>query len=67
MVHDFTAVPSTCTVQQPHWLVSQPTCVPVSPSSSRRKLASSVRSSTVFVWFLPLTLIVTLAMFFSRK
>ena len=28
-VHDFTARPSTCTTQAPHWLVSQPTCVPV--------------------------------------
>ena len=24
-LQDFTPLPSTCTVQQPHWLVSQPT------------------------------------------
>ncbi len=34
-VQDFTACPFTCTVQAPHWLVSHPTCVPVSPASSR--------------------------------
>ena len=28
-------MPSTCTTQAPHWLVSQPTCVPVRPSFSR--------------------------------
>ena len=38
--------PSTMTVQAPHWLVSQPTCVPVRPSCSRRKCTSSVRGST---------------------
>ena len=32
----FTALPSTRTVQAPHWLVSQPICVPVSPRLSRR-------------------------------
>ncbi len=30
-VQDFTAWPSTSTVQAPHWLVSQPTLVPVRP------------------------------------
>ena len=34
-VHDFTAMPLRCTVQAPHWLVSQPTWVPVRPASSR--------------------------------
>ena len=29
MVQDFTARPSTWTTQAPHWLVSQPTWVPV--------------------------------------
>jgi hypothetical protein len=33
-------------VQAPHWLVSQPTCVPVSPKFSRRKYTSKVRGST---------------------
>ena len=45
-VHDFTASPSRCTVQAPHDDVSQPMCVPVSPSSSRRKCTSNVRGST---------------------
>src|SRR3954469_22354378 len=55
MVQDFTARPFTCTVQQPHWLVSQPMCVPVSPSLSRRKSARSIRSSASPDIFLPLT------------
>jgi hypothetical protein len=46
---DFTArVPSITTTQQPQLDVSQPTCVPVNPQSSRRKYASSVRGSTSF-------------------
>ena len=43
MVQVFTELPSTCTVQAPHWLVSQPTCVPVRPRCSRRNSTSSVR------------------------
>ena len=39
--------PSTCTTQAPHWPVSQPTCVPVSPRPWRRNSTSSVRPSTV--------------------
>ena len=35
-VHDFTAWPSMSTVHEPHWLVSQPTLVPVRPRVSRR-------------------------------
>jgi hypothetical protein len=35
MVQDFTAAPSTDTVQAPHWLVSQPMWVPVRPRVSR--------------------------------
>ena len=35
-VHDFTDSPSTRTVQAPHDDVSQPTLVPVSPTTSRR-------------------------------
>src|SRR3989442_15012296 len=53
--HDFTAAPSSRTVQAPHWLVSQPTCVPVSPSSSRRKYTSKSRGSTSRVYVAPLT------------
>ena len=46
MVQLFTARPSRSTVQAPHWLVSQPTCVPVSPSPSRSAWTRSVRGST---------------------
>ena len=35
-VQDFTAAPSTMTVQAPHRLVSQPMWVPVKASTSRR-------------------------------
>src|SRR5579872_4112922 len=45
-VQDLTATPSMSTVQAPHWVVSHPTWVPVSPSSSRRKWTSSVRAAT---------------------
>ena len=38
--------PSTWTVQAPHWLVSQPTWVPVRPRSSRSSWTSSRRGST---------------------
>src|SRR5207244_12239569 len=54
--HDFTAAPSSRTVQAPHWLVSQPTCVPVSPSASRRKWTRSMRVSTSRVSATPFTL-----------
>src|SRR5207248_8934047 len=54
--HDFTAAPSSRTVQAPHWLVSQPTCVPVRPSASRRKWTRSMRGSTSRVWATPFTL-----------
>ena len=37
MVHDFTGMPSSRTVQAPQLLVSQPMCVPVSPRSVRMK------------------------------
>src|SRR5260370_30291160 len=57
--HDFTAAPSSRTVHAPHWLVSQPTCVPVSPSTSRRKWTRSNRGSTFWVSLCPLTLRVT--------
>src|SRR6267378_5097646 len=55
---DFTAWPSSRTVHAPHWLVSQPTCVPVSPSSSRRKWTSNIRGSTSRVAAAPFTWIV---------
>jgi len=45
LLQDFTATPSTWTTQAPHWLVSQPVWVPVSPRSSRSKSTSSWRSS----------------------
>src|SRR5439155_2529108 len=57
--HDFTASPSSRTVQAPHWLVSHPTCVPVSPSVSRRKWTSRSRGSTWRAWLVPLTEMVT--------
>src|SRR5215207_7940120 len=68
------SAPSACTVnrvqlltgsplkwmtQAPHWLVSQPTCVPVSPRLSRRKLTSSRRGSTSAAYSTPLTFIRT--------
>src|SRR5690606_360324 len=57
IVQDLIARPSTCTVQAPHWLVSQPIWVPGRFSVSRRKLASSTRSSTSPEHFLPFTVI----------
>ena len=59
MVQDFTALPSTCTTQAPHWLVSQPTWVPVRSRFSRRKWTSSVRSSTSTETALPFTVNLT--------
>jgi hypothetical protein len=44
-VHDFTATPSRSTVHDPHWLVSQPTFVPVRPRKSRSQWTSSSRGS----------------------
>src|ERR1051325_11057764 len=54
-VQDLIASPLTCTTQAPHWLVSQPTWVPVRPSCSRSSCTSSVRPSTVAEAGLPLT------------
>src|ERR1700710_381197 len=42
-------------VHAPHWAVSQPMCVPVSPNSSRRNWTSRIWGSTVAVTALPLT------------
>src|SRR5215831_20351214 len=58
-VHDFTALPSTCTTQAPHWEVSQPTWVPVSRRFSRRNWTSRVRGSTSAVTALPFTVSLT--------
>src|SRR4051812_40247112 len=54
-VHDLTARPSISTVQAPHWLVSQPTCVPVRFKCSRRKCTSSTRGSTCALRTRPFT------------
>src|SRR4029077_4437857 len=43
--HERTAVPSIRTVQQPQTPCSHPTCVPVAPSTWRRKSLSSMRGS----------------------
>ncbi len=62
IVQDFTAWPSTWTTQAPHWLVSQPTWVPVRRRFSRRNCTSSVRGSTSPVTALPFTVMDTVAM-----
>src|SRR5262245_17242123 len=59
IVHDFIARPFTCTTQAPHWVVSQPTCVPVKPSVSLRKPTSIVRPSTTLWTKRPFTVIKT--------
>src|SRR5256714_921944 len=59
MVQDFTALPSTWTTQAPHCEVSQPTCVPVRRSPSRRYWTSKVRASASAVTALPFTVIET--------
>ena len=58
-VHDFTARPSRCTTQAPHWLVSQPTCVPVSRRFSRTNCTSRVLGSISAVAALPFTVMDT--------
>src|SRR5271170_3877851 len=58
-VQDLTASPSTCTTQAPHWLVSQPTWVPVSPRCSRSNCTKRVRPSTVAETGLPFTVRLT--------
>src|SRR5229473_5971190 len=55
----FTETPSTWTTQAPHWLVSQPTCVPVRPSCSRNNCTNRVRPSTVAETGLPFTVRLT--------
>src|SRR4051794_25113678 len=55
MVHDLALSPSTWTVHAPQLLVSQPTCVPVSPKLSLRRWTSRRRGSTSASWTSPLT------------
>ena len=57
VVQALIACPSTCTTQAPHWLVSQPTCVPVRRRFSRRNCTRSVRGSTLPFTGLPFTVI----------
>ncbi len=59
IVHDFTGTPSTSTVQAPQLVVSQPMCVPVRPSVSRRKWTSRRRFSTSCEREAPLTVTVS--------
>src|SRR5262245_17890593 len=59
MVHDLMARPLTCTTHAPHWVVSQPTCVPVRPSLSRRNSTSIIRSSTTPLTARPFTVMDT--------
>src|SRR4051812_43034357 len=54
-VQDFTGTPSRRTTQAPQFVVSQPQCVPVRPSSSRRRWVSSSRGSMSRVYCPPLT------------
>src|SRR5499427_6497554 len=58
-VQALTASPSTWTTQAPHWLVSQPTWVPVRPSCSRSNCTKRVRPSTVAETGLPFTVRLT--------
>src|ERR1700704_1491080 len=58
-VQDLTALPSICTTQAPHWLVSQPTWVPVKFRWSRRSCTRRVRSSTSAETALPFTVNLT--------
>ena len=61
-VQDLALRPSMSTVQAPHWLVSQPTCVPVRLRCSRRKWTRSIRGSTCALRTLPFTVIETWTM-----
>ncbi len=62
MVQDLTLLPSTRTTQAPHWLVSHPTCVPVSRNCSRRNCTSRVLGSTSSATHRPFTVIDTVTM-----
>src|SRR5690242_20301417 len=58
IVQDLALRPSTWTVHAPQLLVSQPTCVPVSPKTSRRRWTRSSRGSTSASRASPLTVTV---------
>src|SRR5262245_27330195 len=62
VVQDLTARPSRWTTQAPHWLVSQPTCVPVRRKFSRRNRTSSVLASISALTGLPFTVRLSLIM-----
>src|SRR5262245_35441215 len=62
VVQDLTARPSRWTTQAPHWLVSQPTCVPVRRKFSRRNCTNSVLASTSALAGLPFTVRLILTM-----
>src|SRR4051812_5988921 len=55
MVQLLMDLPSTWTTQAPHWLVSQPTWVPVRPSFSRSSSTRRVRPSTSTLCGFPFT------------
>ena len=55
MAQDLMARPSSSTVQAPHWLVSQPTCVPVSWRCSRSACTSRVLAGASTLAGRPLT------------
>src|SRR5215207_63661 len=59
IVQLFTGVPSIWTTQTPQLEVSQPQCVPVRPSSSRRKCTSNSLGSISRMYCSPFTFIVT--------
>src|SRR5438309_924557 len=59
-VQDFTLWPSSSTVHAPQLLVSHPTCVPVSPATSRMYCTSSNRGSTSCSCLVPLMVTATL-------
>src|SRR4051812_8132473 len=61
MAQLLTDLPSTQTVQAPHWLVSHPTWVPVRRRCSRSSSTSSVRGSTSTAWLFSLTFSVIVA------
>ncbi len=43
-------VPSTCTVQAPHWAMPQPNLVPVSFNRSRRTHSSGMSGGASTAW-----------------
>src|SRR5262245_26263932 len=55
--HERTGLPSTWTVQAPHWAMPQPYLVPVIPSTSRNTQRRGVSPATSTLCFVPLTLI----------